>query len=108
MQPLLTLIVQLIEIVKYVVNIYVYVIIVWVVTSWLVAFDVINLRNNFVRMLYDVLNRLTEPVMRPIRRLLPNLGGLDLSPLVVFVLIMVIQQILTFVQREVLLQGMPG
>ena len=94
MQPLLTLIVQLIEIVKYVVNIYVYVIIVWVVTSWLVAFDVINLRNNFVRMIYDVLNRLTDPVMRPIRRILPSLGGLDLSPLIVFILLMFIQRLL--------------
>jgi len=87
MQSLLWLILQII-------NIYIYVLIVWVVVSWLVAFDVINLRNNFVRMIYDVLNRLTDPVMRPIRRILPNLGGLDLSPLVVFILLMFIQRLL--------------
>ena len=87
MQSLLWLILQII-------NIYIYVLIVWVVVSWLVAFDVINLRNNFVRMIYDVLNRLTDPVMRPIRRILPNLGGLDLSPLIVFVLLMFIQRLL--------------
>ena len=87
MQALLWLILQII-------NIYIYVLIVWVVMSWLIAFDVINLRNRFVRMLHDVLDRLTEPVMRPIRRIMPNLGGLDLSPLIVFFLLMFIQRLL--------------
>ena len=87
MQSLLWLILQII-------NIYIYILVVWVVMSWLVAFDVINLRNRFVRMVHDVLNRLTDPVMRPIRRILPNLGGLDLSPLIVFVLLMFIQRLL--------------
>jgi len=87
MQSLLWLILQII-------NIYMYVIIVWVIMSWLIAFDVINLRNRFVRMINDVLSRLTDPVMRPIRRILPNLGGLDLSPLVVFFLLVFIQRLL--------------
>ena len=87
MQSLLWLILQIIDI-------YIYILIVWVVVSWLVAFDVINLRNRFARTVYDVLNRLTDPVMRPIRRILPNLGGLDLSPLVVFILLMFIQRLL--------------
>lgn len=87
MQALLWLILQIIDI-------YIYVLIVWVVMSWLMAFDVINRRNNIVRVISDVLNRLTDPVMRPIRRILPTLGGLDLSPLVVFILLMFIQRLL--------------
>jgi YggT family protein len=87
MQSVLWLLLQII-------NIYIYILVVWVVLSWLVAFDVINLRNRFVRMIHDVLNRLTDPVMRPIRRILPNLGGLDLSPLIVFFLLMFIQRLL--------------
>ena len=50
--------------------------------SWLVAFGVLNVRNQFIRMVVDLLYRLTEPVLRPIRRMLPNLGGVDISPVI--------------------------
>ena len=50
--------------------------------SWLVAFGVVNMRNQFIRMVVDLLYRVTEPVLRPIRRFLPNLGGVDISPVV--------------------------
>ena len=53
------------------------------VLSWLVAFDIVNMRNRFVYLVGDTLNRLTEPVYRPVRRFLPDMGGLDLSPLIV-------------------------
>ena len=66
-----------------IIDIYVWVIILSAVLSWLVAFDVVNMRNRFVYLVGDTLNRLTEPVYRPIRRLLPDMGGLDLSPLIV-------------------------
>ena len=66
-----------------IVDIYVWVIILSAVLSWLVAFDVVNMRNRFVYLVGDTLNRLTEPVYRPVRRLLPEMGGLDLSPLIV-------------------------
>ncbi len=59
-----------------------FVVIVGVVLSWLVAFDVVNLRNRFVRGVFDVTNAILNPMLRPIRRLLPSFGGLDLSPLV--------------------------
>ena len=49
--------------------------------SWLVAFNVVNARNQFVAMVGDFLYRVTEPVLRPIRNMLPNLGGIDISPL---------------------------
>ena len=52
------------------------------IMSWLVAFGVVNMRNQFIRMVVDMLYRLTEPVLRPIRRILPNLGGVDISPVV--------------------------
>ena len=66
-----------------IIDIYVWVIILSAVLSWLVAFDVVNMRNRFVYLVGDALNRITEPVYRPIRRFLPDMGGLDLSPLIV-------------------------
>ena len=65
-----------------IIDIYVWVIILSAVLSWLVAFDIINMRNRFVYLVGDALNRITEPVYRPIRRFLPDMGGLDLSPLI--------------------------
>jgi YggT family protein len=76
MYALLTLISQLIEF-------YIWIIIASAVLSWLVAFDVVNMRNRLVYLIGDALNRLTEPVYRRIRRFLPDMGGLDLSPLIV-------------------------
>ena len=65
-----------------IIDIYVWVIILSAVLSWLVAFDIINMRNRFVYLVGDALNRITEPVYRPLRRFLPDIGGLDLSPLI--------------------------
>ena len=66
-----------------IIDIYLLVIVLSVVLSWLVALDVVNTRNRFVFLVGDTLHRLTEPVYRPIRRFLPDMGGLDLSPLIV-------------------------
>ena len=66
-----------------IIDIYVWVIILSAVLSWLVAFDIVNMRNRFVYLVGDALNRITEPAYRPIRRFLPDMGGLDLSPLIV-------------------------
>ena len=66
-----------------IIDLYVWVIILSAVLSWLVAFDIVNMRNRFVYLVGDTLNRLTEPVYRPVRRFLPDMGGLDLSPLIV-------------------------
>lgn len=68
-------------------NIYAWVLIIWVIMSWLIAFEVINRHNPFVHKVMDVLYRLTEPLLRRIRRYMPDLGGIDLSPIVVFLLI---------------------
>ena len=68
-----------------------WVIIVQAVMSWLINFDVINLRQRFVYSVWSTLNRLTEPVYRPIRSVIPSMGGLDLSPLVALIAIAALQ-----------------
>jgi len=65
------------------VNVVFWIIIVQVILSWLINFDVINLRQPLVWQVWQGINRLTEPVYRPIRRMLPDLGGIDLSPMIV-------------------------
>ena len=69
-------------------------IIVQAVLSWLIAFNVINTSNEFVRQVWNALNVLLEPIYRPIRRILPDFGALDLAPLVVLLLLYMVQSIL--------------
>jgi YggT family protein len=76
-------------------DIYWWVIIIMAVASWLIAFGVINTYNRNVAMVVDVLYRLTDPVLRPIRNLLPNLGGIDVSPVILLLLIWFIEMELT-------------
>jgi YggT family protein len=85
---------SLILLIYEILKIYIFVLLASVIMSWLIYFNVINTRNRFVYMVVDVLNRLTEPVLRPVRRFLPNLGGLDLSVLVVLLLIWFAQNLL--------------
>ena len=59
--------------------------------SWLLAFNVINTHNEFVRQLWYVLERITEPLYRPIRRIMPDFGGIDLTPMVVLILLIIIR-----------------
>ncbi len=74
--------IELLGFISYIVRLYEWVIIATVIFSWLVQFNVINWSNDFVRTLGQALSALTEPLLRPIRRVMPNLGGLDLSPIV--------------------------
>jgi YggT family protein len=69
-----------------------WVFLIMIIMSWLIGFNVINTRNQFVAGLWRVLNAITEPILRPIRRIIPPMGGLDLSPIVVFVIIFFLQQ----------------
>ena len=71
----------LIQVALIVIELYMWAVIIGVVLSWLVAFNVVNTTNRFVVMVGDFIYRLTEPLLGPIRRMLPNLGGLDLSPM---------------------------
>ena len=76
-------------------DLYKLVIIVAAVMSWLIAFNVVNARNDFVRSVWAALTALTEPALRPIRRFLPNTGGVDISPVVLFLLIVLVEEIIT-------------
>ena len=63
------------------IQIYLFIIIARIIMSWLVALNIINFRNAFVAQLYEAIYKLTEPVMAPLRRIIPAVGGLDLSPI---------------------------
>ena len=65
-----------------VIQLYVYILIASAILSWLVAFNVVNVRNPIVAQIGDFLERVTEPVLAPLRRILPNLGGIDISPII--------------------------
>ena len=78
----------------------VYIIIGQVIVSWLVAFNVINTQSNFVRTVLVALDRLTGPIYRPIRRLMPDFGGLDFSPIVVLLAIQLIRKLLVGLSLE--------
>ena len=81
----------LLDVIMLVLNLYWYVVLAMIIMSWLISFNVINTRNQFVAGLWRVLNQVTEPILRPIRRVIPPMGGLDLSPIVVFVIIFFLQ-----------------
>ena len=74
-----------------IIEIYIILMIALAVTSWLVAFDVVNRRNRFVWSVVQFLQRVTEPVLRPLRRIVPNIGGMDITP-VIFVLLLLFAQ----------------
>ena len=74
-----------------------FIMIVHIIFSWLITFQVLNLRQPIVAQIWDGLNRLLEPVYRPIRRWLPNTGGLDLAPLVAFLVIIALRD---FILRD--------
>ncbi len=75
-------------------DLYTYVVIAAVILSWLIAFNVINTYNGVVRAIVNAVNALTEPVLRPIRRMLPSFGGLDISPIILFLIIFLLQRVI--------------
>lgn len=85
---------ELLRFVDYLLVLYIYVLVASVIFSWLIAFNVINLHNNFVRSVWQGLNALTEPLLRPIRKMMPDLGGLDISPIVVLLGIEFIRRVI--------------
>jgi YggT family protein len=84
-----------------------YIIIAHAILSWLIAFNVINTHNDFVRQLWNGLTRLTEPLYRPIRRIMPDFGALDLSPLVVLILLYILSSIV-IPRLALALMGVPA
>jgi YggT family protein len=75
-------------------QLYIYLIIAAAVLSWLVAFNVVNTRNQFVALVADFLYRITEPALRPIRNFVPNLGGIDISPIILILIIIFIRYVI--------------
>jgi YggT family protein len=75
-------------------DLYLWIVIAAAIFSWLVAFHVVNTRNQVVAMVGEFLYRITEPALRPIRNLLPNLGGIDISPVILFLIIIFIQRVI--------------
>lgn len=88
------LFVTFVELIAKVIGLYIWVLIISAVMSWLVAFGVVNTNNRIVYTILDVLWRLTEPALRPIRRLLPNLGGIDISPVILILLLIFLRDLL--------------
>ena len=75
------------DVILLILDLYWWIVIAMIIMSWLISFNVINTRNQFVEGLWRVLNQLTEPVLRPIRKIMPNVSGLDLSPIILFIII---------------------
>lgn len=86
----------ILDVVLIALDLYTYVIIAAAIFSWLYAFNVVNPRNQVVSMIGNALYQMTEPVLRPIRNVMPNLGGLDLSPIVLLLLIMLLQRLIIY------------
>jgi YggT family protein len=84
----------ILEIILMLLDIYWWVVLATIILSWLFAFNIINGRNRFVDAVWRALYALTEPVLRPIRRFIPTIGGLDLSPIVLFIAIYFVQRII--------------
>jgi len=80
-------------IIDMVLQVLVWVIIVQIILSWLVAFNVINTSSNFVRTVLDALDRLTAPLYRPIRKIMPDFGGIDFSPIVLILAIQILRRL---------------
>jgi YggT family protein len=86
----------ILDIILIVLDLYVWLLIASAILSWLIAFNVVNTRNQVVASIGEFLYRITEPALRPIRNLMPNLGGLDISPIIVILIIMFIQRVIQY------------
>ncbi|MGH6838311.1 MAG: YggT family protein [Methylocella sp.] len=84
----------LLDVLLVVLNLYIYVIIAAAILSWLVAFNVVNRYNDVVRSIWNVVTALTEPLLRPIRGMIPNFGGIDISPLILLLLIWFLEDVI--------------
>ena len=89
MKPIIYVLIQ-------VISLYMYLLVASAILSWLIAFNVVNTRNQFVSTVAEFLYRITEPVLAPIRNFLPSLGGLDISPIILILLIMFIERVIAY------------
>ncbi len=94
---------ELLGFIVYVLQLFIWIIVIQAILSWLVAFNVVNTSNRFVWSVLNALERLLGPLYRPIRRLLPDMGGIDLSPLVLILGIMLVQRLIQGLQLDLLM-----
>jgi YggT family protein len=96
---------ELLSFISYLITLYTYIVIAGVIMSWLISFNVINLYNPVVRTIYDAINAVTEPLLRPIRRftqrLLPDLKGIDISPIFLLLGCMFVQSVIPNIAKLV-------
>jgi len=86
----------ILDIILIALNLYTWVVILGAILSWLIAFGVVNMRNDLVRSAWNLFLALTEPLLRPIRNVLPATGGLDLSPIVLLLGVMLVERIIVY------------
>ena len=86
----------LLDVILLVLQIYIWLLIAAAILSWLIAFGVVNTRNQAVAMIAEFLYRITEPALRPIRNMMPNLGGIDISPVILILLIILLERIIIY------------
>ncbi len=86
--------IELLGFVSYVITLYTYIIIANVIMSWLMAFGVMNAYNPMVRSIWQAINAVTEPLLRPIRNILPNMGGIDISPIILLLACYFVQSVI--------------
>ena len=84
------------------VDLYIWIIIIGAILSWLVAFNIINTSNSIVYTIIDFLYRITEPALRPIRRVIPNFGGIDISPVILILGLIFLQMVLSNLHRALI------
>ncbi len=84
----------LLDVILLVLQAYIWLLIAAAILSWLIAFNVVNTRNQVVSLIGEFLYRITEPVLRPIRSVMPNLGGIDISPIIVIPIIFFLQSVI--------------
>ncbi len=96
----------LLQFIDVVLGVVIFIMIAQIIVSWLLAFNILNMSNQFVAMVANALYQITDPLLRPIRRLLPNFGGLDISPIVLFLAIYFIRLVILYpLMRQVAMQG---
>ena len=96
----------LLQFIDVVLGVVIFIMIAQIIVSWLLAFNILNMSNQFVAMVANALYQITDPLLRPIRRLLPNFSGLDISPIVLFLAIYFIRLVILYpLMRQVAMQG---
>ena len=92
----------LLQVIQIALQLFIYALIISAILSWLVAFNIINTGNQFVSTIGYFLHRVTEPALRPIRRIVPDLGGIDISPIILILIIFFLQGVLSNVAAKII------